>query len=144
MHDPKKCASIRSPLILFAFAVSLGLTSGCSSHVPPTVTQKPNAPIVRSEGIFVNARHNRTRIMESLTKAGLTLAKKSTDGGYVLDVRQGSSRSSGECGNIRNISYVVSGDSRKIMVMKGRGWTGECAENIFDSMSAELATHASK
>ncbi len=94
--------------------------------------------------MYVIAKHNRAKIVESLAKAGLTSVDRRTDGGYVLDVRQGSSRASGACGNVRNDSYTVSGDGGVIMVMKGRGWTGECARNIFDSMSAALAKLASE
>jgi hypothetical protein len=144
MQPRLKRPSIGLPLILLTLVISLGLTSACATEVPPRVAQKPIAPIDRSEGIYVIAAKHRDRINESLTQAGLIPVDKPTSGGYALEVRVGSSRSSGTCGTVHNISYILTAAGGRVMVIKGRGPTGACPENIFNGMSELLAANTTE
>jgi hypothetical protein len=144
MQTRLKRSSIALPLILLALAISLGLTSACATEVPPTVVQKPIAPISRSAGIYVIASQHRDRIKESLTQAGLAPVDEPTGGGYALEVRVGGSRASGDCGTVHNISYILTAAGGRVMLIKGRGPTGACPENIFNGMSKMLAAHSTE
>ncbi len=52
----------------------------------------------------------------------------------------GSSRQSHGCGTKNNVSYSLSAASIPVLQIKGRGFTGTCEPNIFDAMTATLAS----
>jgi hypothetical protein len=131
-------------LSVLTIAVTFVATAACTTKVAPTVTLKPAAPILRSEGIYVIAALQRDRIIESLRKAGLNSTDSPNSAGYVLEVRQGNNRASKSCGTVNNISYVLSVASSRMMVIKGRGASGTCEPNIFDDMSRQLAGYTSQ
>jgi hypothetical protein len=144
MQPRMTSSSIGLRLFLLAFAISLGLTSACATEVPPRVALRPVAPISRSEGIYVIAAQHRDRIKESLTQAGLNPVDTPTGGGYALEVRLGGSRSSGDCGAVQNVNYILTAAGGRVMYIKGRGRTGACPENIFKGMSDMLAAHTTE
>ena len=61
---------------------------------------------------------------------------------YTLDVRVGRSRYRTSCGSVRNVVYILSNASGRLMIIKGRGLTGSCSPNVFDDLSQKLAFYA--
>ena len=124
-----------------AVVLQLVLLSSCTTPVPATVTRAPAAPLKSNPKIFVQATVQRERIVASLRDAGLEAVDLSSDTDYTLKVRVGRSRRGTHCGGISNVAYVLSGEGRYVMVIKGRGLTGGCRLNIFDEMSHMLESY---
>ncbi len=130
-------------LIVVAVLVgSVGSVISCASDVPPTVTRNYGFPIEKKMDIFVMTPDERPRITESLTKVGLKPVEARTTVGYTLDIRLGGNRRTQACGSVRNVTYILSGPTGRMLVIKGRGPTGTCQPNILDQMSAKLASLA--
>jgi len=144
MVPAMKRVPISLTLVSLVLAIPLGLMSACASEVPPTVTMSPVAPIIRSEGIYIIAAQMRDPVKESLIQAGLKPVDRPATSGYALEVRVGKSRSSGDCGSVRNVAYILTAARSRVMVIKGRGPTGSCPENIFNGMSKALASHSTQ
>ncbi len=143
MDQIRSGAAVKVGLHTFVLAGILGLFSiSCTSQVPATVTMHPIGLIDAKEPIYVIASTQRDRIVESLRKAGLKPSNKPGPGGYALNVKLGGSRASMDCGTLRNVAYVMTAGSARIVVLKGRGHTGTCDPNILDDMSALLASLA--
>lgn len=121
---------------------SIGSVVSCASDVPATVTRNYGFAIDRKADIFVIAPDERPRIVESLKKAGLKPVDVRSATGYSLDVRLGGNRSTEPCGSVRNVTYILSGPPGRMAVIKGRGATGTCEPNMYDDMSAKLASIA--
>jgi hypothetical protein len=124
-----------------AIAAQVVLVSCRTSPVPPTVTRAPISPLDANPAIFLQAKVQRPRIAESLRKAGVRLTETYAEADYILNVNVGNRRKTQACGGSSNISYVLDGRDRHVMVIKGRGLTGTCAPNVFDDMSQKLATY---
>ena len=122
-------------VVLWALLVQVA----CSSTSPATVTRRAHIPLDPEKGIFVVAHEQRDTIIASLEKAQIRIATDLESMGYALDVRLGSPRGSRECGSVHNVVYTLSDRGQKLLVIKGRGPTGDCDPNIFDDMSEELA-----
>lgn len=129
---------------LFLLTLLLAPVKGCASHVPATVTMPAIAPVDGRLPIFLIATVQRAEILKSLRDAGLNAVEKPEEGGYTLDVRLGSRRSSRPCGSLRNVSYILKEAGMRIMIIKGRGVTGSCSPKFFDELSRMLASHGSR
>jgi hypothetical protein len=135
----------RRAVMLIAVAAlvgSVGSVMSCASDVPPTVTRNYGYPIEKKMDIFLIAPDERARITESLEKAGLKPVEVRKDVGYTLDVRLGGNRRTEPCGSVRNVTYILSGPTGRLLVIKGRGATGTCQPNLYDGMSALMASLA--
>jgi hypothetical protein len=42
---------------------------------------------------------------------------------------------------VNNVRYDLKSGRQVILIMKGRGLTGSCPDNVFDDMSRKLATY---
>ena len=126
----------RGALLLAALLV----LPACTSRVPATVTVGPLMPISQEPRIFLTASSRYERVQRAMVDAGLSLTASVQEANYVLDVRIGSSRGSNECGSTNNVVYILNGGNQRILVIKGRGRTGNCPSNILDEMSRKLAT----
>ena len=134
-----KLRSVAVFLVLAALTLSLGFLGACATAVPPMITQHPVAPIVKSEGMYLIASRHRDTIKESMTRAGLKPVDSPT-GSYSLEVNVGKGRGSGDCGTVSNVNYILTSAGGRVMVIKGRGPTGSCDDNIFAAMSQKLAS----
>lgn len=132
----------RLSLVVLVLSVSLSLTSACATRVPATVTLAPSFPFHKSKSIFVMARHQREVIVQSLKDAGLKTTEDTYQAEYQLTARQGSSRGGSNCGTVRNVSYVLTHEGRRLLIIKGRGKTGQCTDGIYADMSRKLASLA--
>jgi hypothetical protein len=131
-------------VFLFLLILPLGLMSGCASIVPATVTSQPRVPIKKGANIFVVARAQRERIVESLVDAGLNVSDEWVVDGYSLTVSVGRWRGGSGCRGVSNVAYVLNGGGRMLMVIKGRGQTDHCEPNVFDDMSRMFAAYAAE
>jgi hypothetical protein len=120
----------------------MALLMGCTTPVPPTVTQPPLEPLSADAEIFVVAVRQNEQVKQSLRDAGFRLGDRSSGDGYRLVVKVGRGRGNQGCGSINNVSYSLYQGSTRMMVMKGRGPTGACKPSIFDDMSRELGSYA--
>ncbi len=129
--------------ILFAglIALQVVLGSGCTSPVPPTVTQPPTTSLKAHPAIYLRANVQRPRILDSLHGAGIRTTNSLEEADYILAVDVGERRVNMKCGGMHNIVYILSGDGFPLMEIKGRGLTGECVPNVFDDMNQTLATY---
>ena len=127
--------------ILTAFFALL-LLAGCTTTVPPTVTQGPLIALSEEPTIFLIAAKQDVRIQQSLSDAGLTLVSSASDADYHLVVTIGRSRIKWQCGYSANIIYSLSRPNNSpILVIKARGKTGPCEPSMLDEMSQTLAAH---
>ena len=142
-------------LALLLLTVSLGLSSACSSKVPATVTL--SAPFMKNRPIYVTlsaaftgrpadatAAQQRESIVASLSNAGLHPTNVPAEANYDLLVRLGKARSRSDCGILHNVIYILTADGREIAIIKARGKTSGCTPNVFEDMSARLASIASE
>lgn len=123
-------------LLVFALA----LLPACSSPVPATVTWGPSMQIGEGRGVFVTANEQAPRVQQSLRDAGLSVVEAS-DAPYLLRVDVGNSRGGQACGRTKNVRYILHKGRARILVLKGRGRTGQCSPNIFDDMSRLLESY---
>jgi hypothetical protein len=137
-------SSGRVLLLIAAVAMSgsTGSVVSCASDVPATVARHYGFAINKKTEIFVIASDERPRIVESLKKAGLKPVDVRSATGYSLDVRLGGNRRTQPCGSVRNVTYILSGPPGRMAIIKGRGATGTCEPNMYDDMSAKLASIA--
>ena len=124
-----------------AVVLQLVLLSSCTAPVPATVTRAPATALRSNPKIFVQATIQRGRIVESLRNAGINAQDSLPGADYTLLVKVGRNRRSTPCGGISNVAYLLSGEGRYVLVIKGRGPTGSCITNVFDDMSHELASY---
>ena len=131
---------MRTPLLSLLVLVLVGsvLSTSCSTMVPATITWPPSPALDGEPAVFVVAVHQRESIKRSLEKAGVR-AVESGIASYTLRVKVGSSRDTRECGSKNNVNYLLSAYGSVVLAMEGRGWTGDCQDNMFDEMSALLA-----
>ena len=125
------------PLLVLVLSGSV-LSTSCSTTVPATITWPPSVALDGEPAVFVFAVHQRESIKRSLEKAGVR-AVESGIAPYTLRVKIGSSRGSRECGSKNDIVYLLSAYGSVVLSIKGRGWTGDCQDNMLDEMSALLA-----
>lgn len=123
--------------LVFATAGS-ALATGCSTTVPATITRPPAAALDDEPAVFLVAVRQRDAVKRSLVRAGIRVVESGV-APYNLKVKIGSSRGNQACGTKNNVVYSLSARGRTLLGMKGRGWTGDCPENILDEMSALLA-----
>ena len=131
----------KATLMILGCLLLIILLSSCSSRVPPAVTMGPPTLFSEDAKLIVRAPRQLGRIVQSLHDAGFETTTEWSGNDYSLDVKVGSNRSRQACGTINNVAYVLSGRNQRLMVIKGRGPTGSCADNIFDDLSRELASH---
>lgn len=74
------------PTILLA--MMLGPLAACTTPVPATITQHPLTAIDGSAPIYVVARADRERILQSLRNAGLNPADRPSLDGYAIECRR--------------------------------------------------------
>jgi hypothetical protein len=129
---------IRSP---WRWAVLLAalILSACSSVVPPETRVfapiDPQIPPV----LYVATNSEREEVIAALKQAGFSIASDLRETPLVLNVRLGGSRSSRDCGSVRNVVYDLRHGGVRVAYIRGRGWTGSCEPNMLTQMSAELA-----
>ncbi len=138
-------------------ALALLITS-CAA-VQPFVSSPPTAPIKPNPTIFVAAQRDRGRITESLEHLGIEVVDEGQPD-YLLRAKVGKSKKLAkekDCGTFSSGSYElfefskeyirdsrvlswgsISRGDRRVLTMKGRGWTGNCSPNIWDDMSRTL------
>ncbi|MCH2185576.1 hypothetical protein MK280_06860 [Myxococcota bacterium] len=132
-------------LIALWAASSLLLTSSCATVTEPSITLPPTAPMHSDYPYFVTtagSANQKENIIRSMKAAGLTVEAEPREKFYTLEVTLGQVRSTNECGSLRNVIYRVTQMGARIMVIKGRGWTGNCTPGIYDEMSKILASRA--
>ena len=119
------------------------LLMACSSLVPATVTQAPTVILSKEQTMLLSAGRQRPRIAQSLRDAGVTVVAETSNANYSLHVDVGRHRSNRSCGAMNNVRYMLLQAGVRLIVIKGRGWTGSCSPNIFDDMSRTLASYFS-
>jgi len=130
---------IAQPILLAGLiALQVVLVSGCTSPMAPVVTQVPAGSLKAHPAIYLQARVQRPRILDSLHGAGIRTTNSIEEADYVLTVVVGKRRVKMQCGGMHNIIYTLSGTGLEI---KARGMTGECIPNILDEMSQTLASY---
>ena len=125
--------------VLWVLLLLLGLA--CASTVPATVTQRSGLPIDAEAPVFVFADRERDAVVTSLEKAGVRVAPRFEDMVYALEVRLGNPRGSDSCGATQNVSFALIRAGHRLLVIKGRGATGNCDPHVFDDMSRVLAAN---
>ena len=119
------------------------LALGCTTRVPATVTMRPTHAIEKNAIVFVQANRLGGVVADSLTRAGIKTTTVFAEATYILDVKVGASRGGGGvCGPTSNVVYILNGEGRRLLVIKGRGPTGECDSSVFDDISRMLATYS--
>ena len=131
MRDPRRLVG----------AAALVLATACSSApvAPRTEIQDGFIGGVRPRTIFVVAR-DQAAVAESLEQAGLTVTQDAAAAGYVLRVDLGGKRASSGCGTVHNVRYELGYGALDVLEIKARGWTGSCKPNVYEQMSAALAS----
>ena len=125
--------------------VVIGSLPSCTSTVPPTITRTPQVALRGDAPVFLIAKRQRERVAQSLTRAGIELSNRLEDDSYTLIVKIGRGRGVSSCGVTANVAYILrSSYGRNIMVIKGRGRTGDCTPNMLDDMSRRLAATMGK
>ncbi len=125
--------------IVFGLTATLLLQIACTTTVPATVTWSGRFPLDKDGGVWVVATRQREALLASLQNAGIKIATDYGSVSYSLRVRVGRSRAGMRCGPVNNVSYVVNGPGKLLIVIKGRGVTGSCKPSVFDDMSQTLA-----
>ncbi len=126
-------------------AWSILLLSSCSTVREPSITLPPTAPIHSDYPYFVTtagSANQKENIIRSMKAAGFTVEAEPQEKFYTLEVVLGQVRDTQSCGSLRNVVYKVTQMGARIMVIKGRGWTGNCTPGIYDAMSKILASRA--
>jgi hypothetical protein len=129
---------MRMPLLPLLVLSGSILSTSCSTTVPATITWPPIPALDGEPAVFVIAVRQRESIKRSLEKAGVRVIESGI-APYSLRVEIGSSRGTRECGSKNNIVYLLSAYGSTVLSIKGRGWTGDCQDNMLDEMSALLA-----
>ena len=119
----------------------LAFLAACTTTVPAVVTYGPAVPMDEAPLVRVSANEQLPRIEQSLRDAGLMVASRGADANYDLLVKVGGNRASKPCGPTTNIVYDLTIGGARVLVIKGRGFTGTCQPNIFDDMSRMLETY---
>ncbi len=127
-------------LLLLGSLVAGSVPLACTSPVPATVTRGPTSVLNTEPTMLVRAPKQAERIAQSLRDAGLMPATAATGANYELTVSIGRSRRTRPCGPLANVSYILSHNASRVLVIKGRGQTGTCSPNILDDMSRRLAS----
>ena len=122
-------------------ALQIVLVSGCTSPMAPVVTQVPAGSLKAHPAIYLQARVQRPRIIDSLHGAGIRTTSLTKEADYILTVVVGKRRVKMQCGGMHNIIYTLGGMGYQLMEIKARGMTGECIPNILDEMSQTLASY---
>jgi len=122
-------------------ALQVVLASGCTTPVPPTVTQPPTTSLKPNPTVYLQASVQRPRILASLRNARIRIAESFEEADYILSVDVGSRRVKMTCGGMHNIMFTLIGEGIQLMEIKGRGLTGDCIPNVFDDMNQTLATY---
>ena len=117
------------------------LVSACTTPVPATVKRAPSTPLKANAAIFLRATSQKPHVEESLRSARLRLVESFQEADYILNVKVGNNRQTRVCGGTSNVAYILDGNRRHLMVIKGRGSTGSCTPSVFDDMSQKLATY---
>ncbi len=125
--------------IAFGLTATLLLQMACMTTVPATITWSGRFPIDRNGAVWLSATRQREAILASLRNAGIKIATDFESVSYSLNVRVGSNRGGIGCGSVNNVSYVIRGPGKRLMVIKGRGVTGACQPSVFDDLSQTLA-----
>lgn len=128
-------------VILVLASLVVASVPACSSKVPPTVTMPPRITIDPSASIYVSSNRNIDRVVQSLRDAGLRVTNTLEGNSYALVVKVGRGRGSSKCGTTANVVYILNYAGQRVMILKGRGKTGDCAPNAFNEMSNMLATY---
>jgi len=128
--------------IATALVVALALLPACSTTVPATVTWGPSMEVTAGREVSVSANEQSARVQRSLSDAGLVVSDRGAAAPYQLRVDIGSSRGSRQgCGSINNVRYILNKGRMRVLVIKGRGPTGECQSNTLDDMSRLLESY---
>ena len=128
----------------FAIAAPLLLLAGCASTVPATVTWGPWGAIHPDSKIYVRAARQSAAVDSAMRAAGFAPVKYAKDADYSLQVNIGSSRGSTACGTINNVAYILNMGPQRILVIKGRGPTGNCRSAVLGGLSDKLAAYFHK
>ena len=123
------------PVVLLA-----GVLLSCTTPEAPYV--RVIEPLALPEGprIYIISNRDSQRIVESIEKSGLQIAKGISKANLLLRVNFGTDRRrTAECGQIRNVKYDLRRANRLVLWIQGRGPTGTCSDNIVDQMTTELA-----
>lgn len=129
--------------VLRSLAIAI-FVSSCTSTVPAFVAILPAVPLEGPPRVLLLAPSQGHRIAESLRRVGIEPVVKRHGNEYELVVEVGSDRSRPSCGTVNNVRYSLRrGSSIDILIIQGRGMTGNCSPNIFDDMSATLALYFS-
>ena len=126
-------------------AWSLLLIASCATVTEPSITLPPTAPVHSDYPYFVTttgSANQKENIIRSMKAAGFTVESEPQEKFYTLEVVLGQVRNTNDCGSLRNVIYKVTQMGARIMVIKGRGWTGNCKPGIYDDMSKLLASRA--
>ena len=119
--------------------VAAGSLAACSSTVPPTITRTPQVALRADSPVFLVAIRQRERVAQSLMAAGVEVSSRVENDGYTLIVKIGRGRGGTSCGTTANVAYILRSYGRNVLVIKGRGKTGDCTPNMLDDMSLRLA-----
>jgi hypothetical protein len=129
---------MRALPVFLSTALSLSLVV-CATDVPPTVTHSPVGELIDEPEVFLVASRQRERIAAALTEAGFKVSN-SASAPYALEVGVGSNRARRGCGTKNNVSYTLNTNNLSVLQIKARGYTGNCEPNVFDEMSATMAS----
>ena len=88
--------------------------------------------------LFVVASRHKPRIVASLDEAGFQIADDLLETPSFLRVTVGVDKGMGSCGTLANVKYALRYEGAAILELRAAGWLGDCAENVFDTMSRRL------
>lgn len=126
-------------ITLLILLVAIGSLTACSTTVPPTITRMRHFVLRADSPVFLIANRQRERVVRSLLEAGFELSSKLDSDTYSLVVEIGRARWGSSCGVGANVAYILSSYGQNVLVIKGRGKTGDCTPNMLDDMSFRLA-----
>ena len=118
--------------------VLLLLLSACGSR-PPTPKTPSFIALEAEPSFYLIAAKQKPEILASLRGAGITVVDDLLESSHQLRVTLGVDKSFRDCGTLNNVKYAIRQQSRTLLELAGRGWTGGCQPNVFDEMSRELA-----
>ena len=105
----------------------------------------PAAPMQADYGYFLStaaSKEQRKNIIRAGEAEGLRFETQPEGNFYTLEVLLGRIHNQNDCGTFRNVIYRVSQSGARVLVLKARGWTGQCDPGVYDGLSKLLASYA--
>ena len=125
------------PRIKFLLAPVLLLIPACGT-TSPTVSIDDLALLEAKPKIYVIAAKQKTEILKVLSTTDLGLVGSLAGSDYQLRVTLGMDRGFKDCGTLNNVKYDLRHNQKTVVLIQGRGWTGNCRPNVFQEVTQKL------